>query len=79
MVYIKCTVFMYLELSVNKSKRVKSDENLFNGLENPFVPKYPFPVAILHKVILNFGQNYAEISEEGFRGRGPRSAGRSEI
>ena len=40
MVYIECTWFMYLELSVNESQRVKSEENLLNGLKHPcFVTK----------------------------------------
>ena len=69
MVCIKCTVFMYLELSLNESQGISLDENRFNGLKNLCcVTHYPFPAtvpatvpAILYKFTLNFGQNYPEI------------------
>ena len=62
MVCVECTVFMYLELSLNQSQGISLDENLFNGLKNPCcVTNYPFPATILYKFTLDFCQNYAEI------------------
>ena len=52
MVCVECTVFMYLELSLNQSQGISLDENLFNGLKNPCcVTTYPFPATILYKFV----------------------------